>query len=52
MPAIGSLVPTKIDNKTLDEVKHIPSIIGNEFLEEQKLTLYFNPSNRVVYLEY
>jgi len=52
LPTIGSLVPTKIDKKTMDDVKHIPSIIGNDFLEDQKLALYFNPSARVVYLEY
>jgi len=52
IPTIGSLIPTKLDKKTLDEVKHIPSIIGNDFLEEQKLALYFNPSTRTAYLEY
>ena len=52
LPSIGSLVPTKLDKKTMDDVKHIPSIIGNDFLEEQKLVLYFNPSIREVYLEF
>jgi len=52
LPSIGSLVPTKLDKKTMDDVKHIPSIIGNDFLEEQKLALYFNPSIREVYLEF
>ncbi|MCJ7471095.1 hypothetical protein MUO74_11505 [Candidatus Bathyarchaeota archaeon] len=52
LPTIGSLIPTKIDKKTMDEVKYIPSIIGNDFLENQKLALYFSPSARVVYLEY
>lgn len=52
LPAIGSLIPTKFDKKTMDDVKHIPSLIGNDFLEEQKLALYFNPSIRVAYLEY
>ena len=51
LPTIGSLIPTKIDKKTMDEIKYIPSIIGNDFLENQKLALYFNPSARVVYLE-
>ena len=51
LPAIGSLIPTKIDKKTMDEIKYIPSIVGNDFLENQKLALYFNPSARVVYLE-
>jgi len=52
LPAIGSLIPTRIDPKTMDDIKHIPSIIGNDFLEEQKLAFYFNPSARIVYLEY
>ena len=52
LPTIGSLIPTRMDKRTMDEVKYIPSIIGNDFLENQKLALYFNPSARVVYLEY
>jgi hypothetical protein len=52
LPTVGSLIPTKLDKKTMDGVKHIPSIIGNDFLEEQKLALYFNPSIRAVYLDY
>ncbi len=52
LPMIGSLIPTRLDQKTMDDVKHIPTIIGNDFLEEQKLALYFNPSARIVYLEY
>jgi hypothetical protein len=52
LPTIGSLIPTKIDKKTMNDVKHIPSIIGNDFLEAQKIALYFNPSARVVYFEY
>jgi len=36
LPTIGSLIPTKIDKKTMDEVKAIPSIIGTGFLEDQK----------------
>ena len=52
LPTIGSLIPTKTDKKTMDAVKHIPSILGHDFLEKQKLALYFNPSARIVYLEY
>jgi len=52
LPTIGSLIPTKIDKKTMDEVKAIPSIIGTGFLEDQKVALYFNPSTQIVYLEY
>jgi len=50
--SIGALVPTKPDKKTLDDVKHIPNIIGHDFLEENKLSLYFNPSAKITYLEY
>lgn len=52
LPKIGALIPTKINAKTLDNVKHIPSIIGNDFLEEQNTALYFNPSARIAYLEF
>lgn len=51
LPSIGSLIPTKIHKKILDRVKSIPSIVGNDFLEEQRLSLYFNPYTRVAYLE-
>ena len=47
----GALVPTKLDRKTLDEVKNIPSIIGHDFLEENKLGLYFNVSTKTAYIE-
>jgi hypothetical protein len=51
LQTIGSLIPTKTDRNTMNEIKAIPSIIGTGFLEDQKLALYFNPSTRVVYLE-
>jgi len=51
LPSIGALIPTKIDKKTLGEVKDIPSILGNDFLEDQKFALYFNPSTQTAYLE-
>ena len=51
LPKIGSLIPTKVDQKDMKKIKYIPSIIGDDFLEEQKLALYFNPSARIVYLE-
>lgn len=51
LPSIGALIPTKIDKKMLDEVEDIPSIIGNDFLEEQKFALYYSPSTLVTYLE-
>lgn len=40
VPEIGSLIPTKTDKKTMNQVKHIPSIIGQDFLEGQKLALF------------
>jgi len=48
---MGVLIPTKIDKKTLRDVQHIPSLIGNDFLEDQGFTLIFNPSNKSAYLE-
>ncbi len=51
LPSLGALIPTKIDEKTLNEVKVIPSILGNDFLEDQRLTLTFNPSGRTAFLE-
>jgi len=51
LPLIGALIPTKIDKTTLDEVKHIPTILGTDFLEEQRFTLSFNPSGRIAFLE-
>jgi hypothetical protein len=49
--SMGVLIPTKIDKKTLRDVQHIPSLIGNDFLEDQGFTLVFNPSNKSAYLE-
>ena len=48
---LGVLVPTKINKKVLEDVEPIPSIVGNDFLEEQKLALSFNPSQKITYLE-
>lgn len=48
---LGVLVPTKINRKVLEDIKPIPSIIGNDFLEEHKLALLFNPSQKIAYLE-
>ena len=49
---INALIPTKIDKKTLNDVKSIPNIVGHDFLEENKVSLYFNPSAKITYLEY
>jgi hypothetical protein len=43
--------PTKLDPKQLEAIKHIPSIVGNDFLEQEKFGLYVNPSTKVAYLE-
>jgi len=48
---MGVLIPTKLDKSQLEDVKHIPSIIGNDFLEQEKFALYVNPSKKVSYLE-
>lgn len=42
---VDVLVPTKLNKATLDEVDDIPSIIGNDFLEELKLT-FFSPGTQ------
>lgn len=51
LQTIGSLIPTKTDKNTMNDIKAIPSIIGTDFLEDQKLALYFNLSARIVYIE-
>lgn len=33
------------------EIKHLPSILGTDFLEDNKLALYFNPYDKIAYLE-
>ena len=49
--SMGVLIPTKIDKKTLRDMQHIPSLIGNDFLEDQGFTLVFNPNKKLAYLE-
>jgi len=51
LPKIGVLIPTKTGKNAIEDVREIPSIIGNDFLEEHKFALYFNPSTKVAYLE-
>jgi len=48
---LGVLVPTKLNKKILKDIQPIPSIIGNDFLEDHNLTLVFNPSLKIAYLE-
>jgi len=49
--SLGALVPTKTDEKTLREIEIIPSIVGNDFLEDQGFSFTFNPGERVAFLE-
>jgi len=45
------LIPTKIDEPTLREVQPIPSLIGTDFLEDNRLAFVFDPSSESAYLE-
>jgi len=48
---MGVLVPTKISRAILKDVQSIPSIVGIDFLEDNKLIFYFDPSEKIAYLE-
>ena len=52
VPDFGVLVPTKKGLQTDKYMMAIPSIIGNNFLEENGLSLFFDPKNRNCYLEF
>jgi len=52
MSNIGALIPTKLDNPTLKAVASIPNIIGHDFMEENHVAFYLNPSAKNTYLEY
>lgn len=45
------LVPTKIDRGTLEQMQDIPSLIGTDFMEDQGLTLVFDPHSLRAYFE-
>jgi hypothetical protein len=45
------LTPTKHINEIWEEIRDIPSIIGNNFLRTHRLALYFNPAEGISYLE-
>lgn len=49
LSSISALWPTK--KKWPDEIKHIPSVLGSDFLTTTKFALYFNPSKQMAYLE-
>jgi len=51
MKSIGVLVPTRMDSSTLESVKPIPSLVGNDLLEDHGFTLVFNPGAGISYLE-
>lgn len=45
------LIPTKLDAKTLREVQDIPSLIGTDFIEDNRFTFVYNPSTLTAYFE-
>jgi len=45
------LIPTKLDKPTLREVQDIPSLIGTDFIEDNRLTFVYNPSTLTAYFE-
>lgn len=47
---VDVLVPTKMDVKSMDEIQHIPSIIGTDFLEDNGFQLVFDPKARTGFL--
>jgi len=49
--SIGALIPTKHDQKTIDAIISIPSLVGNDFLEDHNCSLHFNPNNQTADLE-
>jgi len=52
MESVGVLVPTRMDSSTLEAVRPIPSLIGNDLLEDYGFALVFNPRAGVSYLEF
>jgi hypothetical protein len=51
LEALGGLVPTKRTDEVMQEVMHIPSIVGNDFLEDHGLVLFYDPKREIAYLE-
>lgn len=49
LPSVSALWPTQ--KKMPKHVKHIPSVVGSDFLTTAKLALYFNPSEQIAFLE-
>ncbi len=48
---IRILIPTKLDEVTIREVQDIPSLIGTDFLEDNKLTFVYSPSAPIAYFD-
>jgi hypothetical protein len=48
---VRALVPTKLDEGTIRDVQDIPSLIGNDFLEDYQFTFAYSPSSGIAYFE-
>lgn len=48
---IRILIPTKMEDASIREVQDIPSLIGTDFLEDNRLTLVYNPSVLKAYFD-
>lgn len=51
LPYIGVARGTKKDSKSIQIAQSFPNILGIDFLKQNKLALYFNPSKNIAYLE-
>ena len=51
LPEFSVLAGTKKDNLGIQEANAMPSLMGTDFLQINKLALYFNPSLCIAYLE-
>lgn len=51
-PCFSIIVPTKVNKKILKDVQSIPSIMGIDFLEEHNVGLYFDPIEKLAYLNF
>jgi len=45
------MTPTTWSKKIQKDIQAIPSILGNDFLEEHEAAIYFDPSTKTAYLE-
>lgn len=51
LPQFAVLKGTKRTNAAVQEANSVPSLMGTDFLLANKLSLYFNPSLSIAYLE-